>query len=288
MISTPCLDALFSNVGEADFLERHWPYTWSVHHGSARRLGALVSAAELVDHESLLACHSGPTKALFTDAAGQHVEVPYATARALAPWRFGTPLCLGDLGASLPVVDEWRRDLASELGVPLDASTCGAFVAPRGGVVPRHFDNREVIVVQVRGRKRWLLEQNHDVCFPTQSWGPAVAWNWDSYRELGSYFDPASRRQRGKETVVEMAPGSALFLPRGMWHATEALEDSISLTFSFYTPSRVDRLLTELRSRLVASPEWRRPAVRGEGREDLLAALAERCAREIGGPDETR
>jgi 50S ribosomal protein L16 3-hydroxylase len=117
-----------------------------------------------------------------------------------------------------------------------------------------HFDDHEVIVVQLAGRKRWTIAQNTTVVNPLHNAGRALEG------EAGRYADgpPPPDLRRGK--AVALRPGSVLFLPRGYWHQTIAQERSISLTFGFRTPSWLDLLQQHLASTLSLRPEWRQTA----------------------------
>ena len=79
--------------------------------------------------------------------------------------------------------------------------------------------------------------------------------------ELASYVKdnmPEKFPDDGAEFVLR--PGSVLFVPRGSWHMTEAVSDSLSLNFTFTAPCWMDILLTALRGRLAQSSEWRETA----------------------------
>src|SRR3546814_1181467 len=57
----------------------------------------------------------------------------------------------------------------------------------------------------------------------------------------------------------EMQPGSVLFLPRGTWHRTEALEPSLSLSIVVRPPVLADALLDWLQPWLLGDARWRLP-----------------------------
>ena len=78
-----------------------------------------------------------------------------------------------------------------------------------------------------------------------------------------------------------MRPGSALFFPRGMWHSTETLTTSLSLTLIFPVPNWAQTLTARLLERLTLDERFREPA---SPAASALAARAEdfiRAAREI-------
>ncbi|HEX5760404.1 MAG TPA: cupin-like domain-containing protein [Thermoanaerobaculia bacterium] len=98
---------------------------------------------------------------------------------------------------------------------------------PAGTVTPLHHDLMNVLMAQVRGRKRVTLispDQTHRL-----------------YNEIGVFSevdpeDPDYERHplfREVEPLrVDLAPGEALFLPVGWWHHVRALDVSVTVTFT--------------------------------------------------------
>jgi len=258
----PGLGTLFPGLTPVRFRRQYWPLRPLDRHGPAARLSGLADLPQLNRIESLLAAHRGPTKTLSTNPQGEHFEVPADPERAIILYKLGTPLCLGDVNHSVPSLNLWREALARELDVVPERINCSAYASPSGHGVPKHFDNREIIVVQLRGVKRWVIEPNTEVENPTQNYGPGASWNWKSYRELGTYCErTVGENGQGIAAVIEMRAGSVLFLPRGAWHTTMTEEDSLSVTFGIFTPTAADLLLSALRARLIRQVQWRRPIV---------------------------
>jgi len=98
---------------------------------------------------------------------------------------------------------------------------------PGGTVTPLHHDVVNVLFVQVHGRKRFSLVPSLQTHRVYNSIG--VYSDIDpSYPDLERYprFGEATRL----DFVVE--PGEALFIPVGWWHHVEALDTSVSLSFT--------------------------------------------------------
>ena len=80
--------------------------------------------------------------------------------------------------------------------------------------------------------------------------------------ELESYTTkefPESFPADCTEYVLE--PGSVLFVPRGVWHMTEAVTDAVSFNFTFTPPTWIEIATTALRAKLSHSEKWRESAI---------------------------
>jgi ribosomal protein L16 Arg81 hydroxylase len=115
------------------------------------------------------------------------------------------------------------------------AASNAAFLwfGPAGTVTPLHHDIANIMFTQIVGRKRVTLIS------PLQS--------HLLYNEVGVFSevdprDPDNERFprfcQAEVTELVVGPGDALFIPVGFWHHVEALDLSISLTFTnFYFPN---------------------------------------------------
>jgi ribosomal protein L16 Arg81 hydroxylase len=74
--------------------------------------------------------------------------------------------------------------------------------------------------------------------------------------------------------IVDLRPGSLLYVPRGTQHRTEAGEESWSLNLSYYRTMWLDILQDALQRRLSGSAAWR-GTVTGLGRDCHPAAQAQ-------------
>ena len=259
----------------AQFRADHWPYRPLYCDGPLERLSELTSAPALRGIAPLLRAHTGPVW-LHRRAGGRYDRETSAHAGA-APALFsaGEMLDLRDLQRSIPLVQTWLSQLQQELSVEAGSSYCHAFVSPAGTGVPKHFDNCEVIVVQLVGRKRWQLARPA-LAMPLKphvAGVPAHPFN----RHAGDLIDAPEMPADAAEHVL--APGAVLFVPRGHWHATHALEDSLSLSFGIRAPSWAEVFVNTALQELAGDPAWRAAAFdiaqrRPPGTEAFLRGIA--------------
>lgn len=81
-----------------------------------------------------------------------------------------------------------------------------------------------------------------------RQFGPVMLPDEELYPQAGAGF-PAPAQAAFER--VDMALGSVLFLPRGTWHRSEALEDSFSLSIGTRALAALDCVLAQLRSLLL-------------------------------------
>lgn len=264
----------------ARFRAEHWPARPAVAAGGRDALAELAAVPALRGVAELLEARLGAVWLHRRTAAGSYDhETSVDPGAAAGLFAAGTMLDIRDLQRSIPVVQAWLARLHAELAVELAAGTgyCHAFVSPAGTGVPKHFDNREVIVVQLVGRKRWRVAPEPALAMPLRphvAGMPAHAFN----RAAGAVLDdpgmPASAASH------ELGPGAALFVPRGHWHATEALDDSLSLSFGLRAPSWAEVLVNTALSELAREPAWRAAARDLTGRDSpQIAAFRRGVAR---------
>jgi len=128
-----------------------------------------------------------------------------------------------------------------------------------------HFDTHDVLVLQIEGRKRWRVWNGERVERPTRR----TPW-------------PGSMSPVGEPNIVEMEPGDALYIPRGVMHdaSTEEGGRSLHATIGFMEPSWAHALRTLIDEAEILDvslrhsvPTWR------IGEVDFLPLLAEKLTR---------
>jgi hypothetical protein len=184
----------------------------------------------------------------------------------------GATLVLQALHRTWPPLVTFASQLSGELGHPVQVN---AYVTPpqnRGFAA--HYDVHDVFVLQLAGRKQWRVH------------APVLA---DPLRDQSWERRRAAVAERALETPLideVLAPGDALYLPRGYLHSAAALgELSIHLTVGVHPLTRyqlVRHLLDAaandpaLRVSLPMGVDLGDPAVLEQHLRDTLAALSSR------------
>lgn len=240
----------------AGFLAAHWPAQPLFTTGDPARLGALTSDPAVRDIPAFLRAHRGLCQVHVRRADGHvhHESVDAET--AVARYAAGAVMDLRDVQRWFAPARALLDALAGELGAT--AGYCHAFVSPAGTGVDKHFDNREVFAVHLLGAKRWRLAANPAwplPLMPHAAGGPIHPLNRGAPpAELADPEMPATA------ATHVLDPGAVVFVPRGHWHDTLALADSLSLSFGFRLPSRVERFTEALTAALADDPAWRATA----------------------------
>ncbi|MBX7454939.1 cupin domain-containing protein [Mycolicibacterium sp. 3033] len=166
-------------------------------------------------------CYLGP--------AGFGAEMPdqVDSAKVLGEFASGATIVLQGLHRLWPPVIDFVRQAVDELGHPVQAN---AYVTPPGNRgFDFHYDVHDVFVLQASGHKRWVVhEPVHAHPLPSQPWTQHRA--------------AIAERVTGEPVIdAVLAPGDALYLPRGWVHAAQAQDTtSIHLTVGVATVTGLD------------------------------------------------
>jgi len=123
---------------------------------------------------------------------------------------------------------------------------------PAGTVTPLHHDPSNIILAQVRGRKKVLMYP------PVQS--PLVANDFGVYSRANPENVSASPPEFAHATPLEttLGPGEALFIPVGWWHHVRSLDVAVSVSttafrfdnaFEWHYPNHAQRPRREASNR---------------------------------------
>jgi bifunctional lysine-specific demethylase and histidyl-hydroxylase NO66 len=207
--------------------------------------------------------------------AGAGIADQAADDKILGAIAGGTTLVLQALHRTWPPLVDFGTRLADELGHPVQIN---AYITPpqSQGFAP-HFDVHDVFVLQVSGRKHWVVHE------------PVVEDPLDN-QPFGGFKEEIAARVAEPaliDTVLE--PGDALYLPRGTVHSAEALgETSVHLTIGVHPLTRYQlaRFLldavqddAELRASLPMSADLADPDVLAPHLEATVAALHDALER---------
>jgi ribosomal protein L16 Arg81 hydroxylase len=270
--------ALVHPMPPEEFMARHWPGTFQLFTGPAGRLADLLDQPEFGSIDALVRCPlHGSIRADYTREK-RDSEMAVTPERALALYRSACTIYMTRLASDAP--RRWAQALDAAFGLLPGTAQVNAFASMPGPGLSWHWDPQELFIVQVRGRKLWHVAPNEYLDWPTAS-GQAGAERRPEIRF--QLKDPA----RPVETPatwssIEMVPGSVMFLPRGYWHTTENIDESLHLVLQVKVLSWRDVFAFLLESVPdLYGPEWRRPtlALRPERLMDAgLREFRERCA----------
>lgn len=215
-----------------------------------------LSSGPLSSLEALSEVYQGGLS-INRNAGGKQNAISVQGGTAREYFLLGLSMVFDDLGPAAPSLGEWLRQLEQELGVPPGRSKLVGFASPKGehsGLLP-HWDAKEGILIQVQGRKQIRVAPNLDVAHPTQPYVRGTAFEEELAVQLRGRFP---RWPEQGEEGFELDPGSVMFIPRGFWHTTRAVDDSLAVAVDFTAPSLAELLLPRLKLQLLQRPEWRR------------------------------
>ncbi len=157
-----------------------------------------------------------------------------------------------------PRLQRFARALERLLHQPVDASL---FWSKAGAGAIVHYDNRDNLVFQLHGRKRWYVSTDP----------PGLQNNW---RHVGEPL-PALQRHR----VIDVGPGDLLYIPRGTPHTVESTSESLHLAVLFVPTTLRDVLIAAVDRMSDLDRSWRETAV--ERVDDGLGGLPSRVLRHL-------
>nr|WP_233604561.1 cupin domain-containing protein [Micromonospora sp. HM5-17] len=149
--------------------------------------------------------------------AGAEIGDQVLDERVLALYADGATLVLQGLHRTWPPLVDFARELSLTLGQPLQVN---AYLTPPGNQgFATHYDTHDVFVLQVDGHKHWRI---HEPVLPD----PLERQPW------GGRADEVAAVADGPPALdVVLAPGDALYLPRGWLHSAQARDEaSLHLT----------------------------------------------------------
>ncbi len=229
------------SVDPAQFAAEHWSRTPLLSRAKELPAGGFADLLTDADVDELVAERALRTPFFRTVQEGGGLPAPVRTVTAgnrrigdlvdadalTAQHAAGATLVLQSLHRMHPPVGRFCRALAEELGHP---TQCNAYVTPGGDAqgFDFHHDTHDVLVLQVSGRKRWLVHE------------PVLRLPLPSQPQAGEHLVP-----EGAEPLldVELEPGDCLYLPRGYVHAALTTDvHSVHLTIGILSTTWYDVL----------------------------------------------
>ncbi|MEU6755306.1 cupin domain-containing protein [Streptomyces sp. NPDC046685] len=180
----------------------------------------------------------------------------------------GASLVLDAVEKIHPAVGAAAEGLERFLGTSVQANAYASWTDREGFGL--HWDDHDVVVVQVHGSKRWRL--------------------YGSTREAPTFRDVESPERPEGDPVADiiLVPGDVLYLPRGWWHAVTADQgtESLHLTFGLVPHTGADLMLwvvDQLRSSLALRRDIPRFASLSE-HSGFITALRGEVLNELADP----
>jgi bifunctional lysine-specific demethylase and histidyl-hydroxylase NO66 len=152
----------------------------------------------------------------FTGSGGSGAEIADQVIddKIMRLYAEGATLVLQGLHRIWPPLIDFARRLGTELRRPLQVN---AYLTPPGSQgFSTHYDTHDVFVLQIDGVKRWRIHE------------PVLADPLEKQAWGGRADEVAATAQGEPAMDVVLAPGDALYLPRGWLHSAEA-QDTRSL-----------------------------------------------------------
>jgi 50S ribosomal protein L16 3-hydroxylase len=278
-MTPPSLAALLHPRPTAEFFASVVADRPFVVHDLGPTVRALTELPLLASLEALLGAWPNPVQVHLPDVADEANAIDVSPADARKLFASGMGLLFNDVHTAAPVLADWLAAVRADLGVSaLSHGRCLVYATPAGKGTAPHFDQNMNFVLQLHGTKTWWLAANDHAPRPLTRHTMGLPLD----PELATYARaPMPRRMPADRQEVVLTPGSLLFVPRGVWHATRADSDALSLNFTYTAPTWLDLLLAALRSRLAMSPDWRATATAASAHDfdDLLRELADDVPR---------
>ncbi|MFD1888419.1 cupin domain-containing protein [Paenibacillus wenxiniae] len=265
-LESPTLSRMVTPMKPSDFLKNHWEKSKHlVLHGDVQRFYELPGISDVESLENVLAIYKNPVmvvgEAVIEETGGIADRFLVDVSEAREWYEKGAALEFDFSDMFLPQLRSWMGKLKNELQLPPGAGVKAiVYAAKNGGGFKAHFDAYTNFIFHLKGTKTWKLSENKNVVNPVQHYDlvekPYIP------EELSTYWQGEHPEDSLPEAdIVNLVPGSFLYLPRGVWHSTSSSEATLSLNITFTHPVWAELLVAEIRSRLVKNEIWRELAV---------------------------
>jgi lysine-specific demethylase/histidyl-hydroxylase NO66 len=122
-------------------------------------------------------------------------------------YRAGATMVFPRVNEHVPAVASLCRSIEEISGFPVQANS---YLTPKGGNgFAAHWDNHDVVVLQIEGAKRWLIFDEPEVGLP----------------RVSDHCDSTRLDLKGPFQEFELRAGDLLYIPRGHVHQAFAIDD---------------------------------------------------------------
>jgi len=219
------LQRLVSPVTEDEFRSRYWERKpLIIRRNNPNYYGDLFTLQDF-DHSVRWASGYVKTAEATTKKHAKHTGTePAALERVLTDMRDGHTLILDSVQQHNAKLGQMCRMLGQETGSRYQTNIY--LTPPNGKGFSPHWDNHDVFVMQVLGRKHWKVEKGRRIL-----------------PEREAIIEEDGRELRGEVYDFTLEQGDVVYIPRGFVHAAECgSENSLHITLGVY-PTAWDDLL---------------------------------------------
>ncbi len=251
---TGAFERLISPLDRPEFDATHWAER--AHHWTPSSVltQSLLELEALHDPGSLAASGHTDFKVLPKKDEPIVVSEPGEVGRLWAESESATVVARGTQ-FSTEAIHEYCDSLQASIGVPFRWAWPNLYFSHPGSGFTRHWDNHENFILGIAGVKRFLVAPNSFTKHPRFN-----ADNMNPHREGPQDAVEAERLdpEPAGAMLVDVTPGTCLFIPRGWWHEAWAGDSSsVTLTWAIHAHSWED-LFTAAGQEIVGDDELRR------------------------------
>jgi ribosomal protein L16 Arg81 hydroxylase len=257
------LQRLVSPVTEEEFRARHWERKpLIVHRENPNYYGDLFTL-QAFDHSVRWASGYVKTAEATAEKVTKYTGTgPAALERILTDMRDGHTLILDGVQNHDTKLGQMCRMLGQETGCWYQANTY--LTPPNGKGFTPHWDNHDVFVMQVLGRKHWKVEKNRRVL-----------------PERETAIEAEGRELRGEIYDFILEQGDVIYIPRGFVHAAECgSESSLHITLGVYPRTWDDLLRATIKATVLRDDNLRLALPSGYHKGDR-AGVINRLGQEL-------
>jgi ribosomal protein L16 Arg81 hydroxylase len=230
----------------SEFVQQYWPAKLCVAHGNPSRFKSVFPTRV----DEIVATSHAYVRAYYANGTADQGSAAIQSSQVHAMHAAGATIYFHSLAS--------RRfaglieTISRQLGLLRKMTRVSCFASRRSTGIPMHYDMNDNIVIQVRGSKKWRIAENESVKFPTEGFTLGRPRNNVHLAEAPRGFPD---RFPDRHEIVEMRPGSVMFLPRGHWHDCETTDhESIHFNIQLGLPTWKDLLAFGAKQALDAAP----------------------------------